>query len=111
VFCTGVGERRKKDSFRKPFQTALKTAGIEDYRWHDLRHEYGSRLTEEGEALSKVRDLMGHASITTTERYDNQRKEALVVTATRLEAKVVPLVQILSSEPVQQPTTKDLTVN
>jgi integrase len=96
VFCTGVGERRRKDSFRKPWQKALRDAGIQDYRWHDLRHEFGSRLTEDGVALSKVRDLMGHASITTTERYDNQRADALEAAARQLDAKAV---QFLSSEP------------
>jgi site-specific recombinase XerD len=32
---------------------------------------------EYGVPLSQVRDLLGHASIVTTERYDNQRPEAL----------------------------------
>ena len=45
--------------------------------WHDLRHEYASRLVERGVPLAQVRDLLGHASITTTERYDNQRLENL----------------------------------
>jgi integrase len=44
--------------------------------WHDLRHEYASRLVEKGVPLAQVRDLLGHASILTTERYDNQRLEA-----------------------------------
>jgi site-specific recombinase XerD len=35
---------------------------------HDLGHEYVSRLVERGVPLSQVRDLLGHASITTTER-------------------------------------------
>jgi hypothetical protein len=48
-----------------------------DLRWHDLRHEHASRLVELGVPLSQVRDLLGHASITTTERYDNQRPDAL----------------------------------
>ena len=39
-----------------------------DLRWHDLRHEYASRLVERGVPLSQVRDLLGHASIVTTER-------------------------------------------
>lgn len=43
--------------------------------WHDLRHEYASRLVERGVPLAQVRDLLGHASILTTERYDNQRLE------------------------------------
>jgi integrase len=53
--------------------------------WHDLRHEYASRLVERGVPLSQVRDLLGHASITTTERYDNQTIESLQTAARRLE--------------------------
>jgi integrase len=48
-----------------------------DVDWHDLRHEYASRLVERGVPLAQVRDLLGHASITTTERYDNQKLENL----------------------------------
>jgi hypothetical protein len=36
-------------------------------------------------ALSQVRDLLGHASIVTTERYDNQKPEALMAAARLLE--------------------------
>jgi len=54
--------------------------------WHDLRHEYASRLVERGVPLAQVRDLLGHASITTTERYDNQRLENLQLAAARLES-------------------------
>jgi len=55
-------------------------------RWHDLRHEYASRLAERGVPLSQIRDLLGHASIVTTERYDNQRPEALMAAARLLES-------------------------
>ena len=54
-------------------------------RWHDLRHQYASRLVEQGVPLAKVRDLLGHASITTSERYDNQKLENLQVAVTKLE--------------------------
>jgi site-specific recombinase XerD len=56
-----------------------------DLHWHDLRHEYASRLVERGVPLAQVRDLLGHASITTTERYDNQKLENLQAAAARLE--------------------------
>jgi hypothetical protein len=36
--------------------------------------------------LAQVRDLLGHASILTTERYDNQRMEALQAAVERLES-------------------------
>jgi hypothetical protein len=54
--------------------------------WHDLRHEYASRLVERGVPLAQVRDLLGHASITMTERYDNQKLENLQAAAAKLEA-------------------------
>ena len=54
--------------------------------WHDLRHEYASRLVERGVPLPQVRDLLGHASITTTERYDNQKLENLQAEALKLES-------------------------
>jgi integrase len=53
---------------------------------HDLRHEYASRLVERGVPLSQVRDLLGHASIVTTERYDNHTFAALQAAAGRLES-------------------------
>src|SRR5204862_1900532 len=54
--------------------------------WQDLRHEYASRLVEKGVPLAQVRDLLGHASITTTERYDNQKLQNLQAAAARLES-------------------------
>jgi len=44
-----------------------------------------SRLVERGVPLAQVRDLLGHASIVTTERYDNQRLEMLQAAVARLE--------------------------
>lgn len=70
--------------------TALTPACQQAFRqinlhWHDLRHEYASRLVEKGVPLAQVRDLLGHASITTTERYDNQKLESLQAAVLKLE--------------------------
>lgn len=40
-----------------------------DLHWHDLRHEFACRLDDRGVALGKIQRLLGHASISTTERY------------------------------------------
>ena len=72
----------------------LQGAGIVNLRWHDLRHEYASRLVEKGVPLSQVRDLLGHASIVTTERYDNQKPEALMAAAKRLETGETTILQV-----------------
>jgi hypothetical protein len=67
-----------------PMTVELRSNRI-NLHWHDLRHEYASRLVEHGVPLSQVRDLLGHASITTTERYDNQTANALMAAARRLD--------------------------
>lgn len=50
---------------------ALRRAGIRDLTFHDLRHEFGSRLIEAGVSLLTVSHLYGHTSIATTARYLN----------------------------------------
>lgn len=67
VFCMKDGRRIREA--RKGFLSACKTAGIEDLRFHDLRHTCAAWLVTAGVPLSEVRDLLGHASITMTERY------------------------------------------
>jgi integrase len=46
-----------------------------------LRHTFASRLIEKGADIETVRDLLGHHSITITQRYihsNNDRKKAAV---------------------------------
>jgi integrase len=48
---------------------ALEASKIPHCTPHDLRHTYASRLVGRGIELIRVRDLLGHSSIQTTERY------------------------------------------
>jgi integrase len=48
-----------------------------DLHFHDLRHEAGSRLLEAGWPLHHVRDMLGHADISTTCRYLNAERHGL----------------------------------
>ncbi|MDR3323749.1 MAG: site-specific integrase [Zoogloeaceae bacterium] len=56
-------------AIRTAFQTALRKVGITDFRIHDLRHTCASWLVSAGQPLPAVRDLLGHSTITMTERY------------------------------------------
>jgi site-specific recombinase XerD len=40
-----------------------------DLHWHDFRRECASRWLEDGVDLREIQYLLGHASLTTTERY------------------------------------------
>ena len=51
------------------FKGAVKRAKIPHCRFHDLRHTFATRLVLAGVDLATVKELMGHASISTTMRY------------------------------------------
>lgn len=51
------------------FGSACEDAKIEGLVWHDLRATYGTRLGEAGFNAYDIAKLMGHANITTSQRY------------------------------------------
>jgi site-specific recombinase XerD len=53
------------------FTPALERADISDFRWHDLRHTFASRLTMAGVDLRTLPELMGHKTIKMTLRYSH----------------------------------------
>ncbi len=54
---------------KKSFSVALEKAGIEDFRFHDMRHTYASRLVQGGVSLYSVQMLMGHSTPSMVQRY------------------------------------------
>lgn len=54
---------------KKSWLKVLKRAGITAFRWHDMRHHFASRLVQAGVDLYVVKDLLGHASVATTEKH------------------------------------------
>jgi site-specific recombinase XerD len=54
---------------RKHWEHARLTSGIQDLRWHDLRHDFGTKLGWSGATLQVIQHALGHSKIETTERY------------------------------------------
>lgn len=53
----------------KSFADLLKRAQIRDFRFHDLRHTFGSWYMMRGGDLFELSKILGHANIKMTERY------------------------------------------
>jgi integrase len=53
------------------FAPALRKAKIANFRWHDLRHTFASRLVMDGVDIRTVQELMGHKTITITMKYSH----------------------------------------
>lgn len=89
-----LGLRRKGQRYhltptalRSPFANALKDAGINRFRTHDLRHTCGTRIVRATGSLAAAKGALKHSSINTTLRYahvlDEDVRNALEATESR----------------------------
>ena len=72
---TGV---RKGYTTYRVWVSAIERAGIENLRFHDLRHEATSRFVEAGLSDQEVASITGHKSMQMLRRYTHLRSEDLV---------------------------------
>lgn len=55
----------------KSFNSVLRTTGIENFRFHDLRHTFASQLVMSGVDILTVKELLGHKELKTTLIYSH----------------------------------------
>jgi integrase len=80
----------------RPFQHRLlslrlkrvsQRAGLRKIGWHTLRHTFASHLAMKGVPITVVKELMGHADITTTMRYSHVAPSSLRAAVDALNPK------------------------
>lgn len=69
----------------KAWRNALVRAGIEDFRWHDLRHTFATWHREAGTPTHELQRLGGWKTLEMVERYAHVAPEGLQVAASRLD--------------------------
>lgn len=68
----------------KAWRAALQRAGIEDFRWHDLRHTFATWHREAGTPTHELQRLGGWKTLEMVERYAHVAPEGLQIAASRL---------------------------
>src|SRR5688500_16783058 len=68
LLIPSVAAQAPKDR-KNGFHTAIQNAGIENFRWADLRHTFASWLVMRGASMRAVSELLGHQSMQMTMRY------------------------------------------
>ena len=61
----------------KRFARISKKAGLENFRFHDLRHTAASRMAIAGIPILQMQELLGHKSMSMTKRYSHLRPTEL----------------------------------
>ncbi|OGP25111.1 MAG: hypothetical protein A2X93_06150 [Deltaproteobacteria bacterium GWC2_56_8] len=77
VFASEAGSKILRRNLLRAFYNVVDRAKIEDFRFHDLRHTFATRLAQAGVDLYKIAKLLGHKDIKMTQRYSHHYPESL----------------------------------
>lgn len=88
--ATGVTHMDTQNFVNRVFKKAVKDAEITDFKWHDLRHTFCSRLAMAGVPLYSIARLAGHKSDRMTQRYTHLDASHLRAAVARVSVSIPP---------------------
>jgi integrase len=71
-------------SVQRPWVAALRKSGIEDFRFHDLRHSAASYLAMNGATLAEIAAILGHRTLAMVKRYAHLSDQHLAGVVARM---------------------------
>lgn len=78
----------KPIDIRTAWETALRKAGISNFRFHDLRHTAASYLAMNQASLLEIGTLLGHKTVQMTKRYAHLSNEHVYGTVATLNKMI-----------------------
>ncbi len=78
--------RKMRYDANTAWRASLKRAGIEDFRFHDLRHTWARRLVQAGVPISVLQEMGGWESIEMVRRYAHLAPNHLTEHAKQIDA-------------------------
>ncbi len=80
----GKDPMQPRADIKRPWSRIRNAARLEDFRFHDLRHDFASMAIGDGWSLSMIGKYLGHASPQTTQRYAHLQDDPLRAMAERV---------------------------
>lgn len=90
------GEPYTRNGASSFFARICSEAGISDLHFHDLRHDFATRLRRGGVDLDALQELLGHASMAMTQRYAHIGRAELQAAVERVDNALPPAEPALS---------------
>lgn len=104
------GNRIKWELTNSAWHTALATAGIQDFRFHDLRHTWASWHRQAGTSCDELKELGGWKSREMVDRYAKYATSHLAEAAMRIERQRAQNVGNIVTFASRSEARKDLAV-